>query len=51
MELTDVELSLHGRSVPEELIEWVPEPLTAVFALILLLTIPSRRAGCSWLKW
>ena len=50
-ELTDAELSLHGRPVPEELIKPVPEPLTAVFASILLLTVPSRRAKCSCLKW
>lgn len=49
-ELTDVGLSLHGRSVPEELIKLAQEPLTAAFALILLLTVPSKRAKCSWQK-
>lgn len=50
MEPTDVELNLHGRSVPKELIRRVLELLTAAFASILLLMLPSKRAKCSWRK-
>lgn len=50
LEPTDVGLSLHGRSVPEELIKQALEPLAAAFALILLLTFPSKRAKCAQRK-
>lgn len=47
MKLRDAELRLRGRSVPEQLMEWVLELLRAAFALTLLLTTSSWRAKCS----
>lgn len=50
MEPTDVDLNLHGKFVPKELIKRVLELLTASFASVLLLMLPSKRAKCSWRK-
>lgn len=47
MKLLDAELRLHGKSVPEERVEWVLELLRAAFTSALLLTTSNWRAKCS----
>lgn len=39
MKLLEAELRLHGRSVPEEFMEWILELLRAAFASTLLLSV------------